>query len=206
MSRPALSSAARQLSRPRSVVPVSKIASPASTSTPSFSASRPFCHSSYRTQTPTVATSRRTSQPQRAHIYPRTCLYAAPRSQFSTTARLRAAQVTQNPRTGDDGETLMVGISKRAANVGSSISLLRDVQLVLRVSAHTYTRGCGWQGYGWRDACDAPCSAHQHCTSSTWKPNAISTMLCTKVARTTTGCGKQGFPSAQPYLSHTPAG
>ncbi|PYH29276.1 hypothetical protein BO87DRAFT_320102 [Aspergillus neoniger CBS 115656] len=21
---------------------------------------------------------------------------------------------------------------------------------------------------------------------------------------TTTGCGKQGFPSAQPYLSHTP--
>jgi hypothetical protein len=23
---------------------------------------------------------------------------------------------------------------------------------------------------------------------------------------TTTGCGKQGFPSAQPYLSHTPAG
>ncbi|PYI32450.1 hypothetical protein BP00DRAFT_341433, partial [Aspergillus indologenus CBS 114.80] len=23
-------------------------------------------------------------------------------------------------------------------------------------------------------------------------------------AHTTTGCGKQGFPSAQPYLSHTP--
>ena len=23
---------------------------------------------------------------------------------------------------------------------------------------------------------------------------------------TTIGCGKQGFPSAQPYLSHTPAG
>ncbi|EDP47750.1 conserved hypothetical protein [Aspergillus fumigatus A1163] len=25
------------------------------------------------------------------------------------------------------------------------------------------------------------------------------------LARTTIGCGKQGFPSAQPYLSHTPA-
>ncbi|PYI34981.1 hypothetical protein BP00DRAFT_335212, partial [Aspergillus indologenus CBS 114.80] len=24
------------------------------------------------------------------------------------------------------------------------------------------------------------------------------------LAHTTTGCGKQGFPSAQPYLSHTP--
>ncbi|KAL4931363.1 hypothetical protein BDV17DRAFT_15514 [Aspergillus undulatus] len=26
------------------------------------------------------------------------------------------------------------------------------------------------------------------------------------LAHTTTGCGEQGFPSAQPYLSHTPAG
>ncbi|PKX95786.1 hypothetical protein P174DRAFT_366768, partial [Aspergillus novofumigatus IBT 16806] len=25
------------------------------------------------------------------------------------------------------------------------------------------------------------------------------------LAHTTIGCGKQGFPSAQPYLSHTPA-
>ncbi|KAJ5183406.1 hypothetical protein N7492_001022 [Penicillium capsulatum] len=25
-----------------------------------------------------------------------------------------------------------------------------------------------------------------------------------RLAHTTTGCGKQGFPSAQPYLSHTP--
>ncbi|PYH28483.1 hypothetical protein BO87DRAFT_322134 [Aspergillus neoniger CBS 115656] len=25
-----------------------------------------------------------------------------------------------------------------------------------------------------------------------------------ELAHTTTGCGKQGFPSAQPYLSHTP--
>ncbi|RAL07356.1 hypothetical protein BO97DRAFT_356646 [Aspergillus homomorphus CBS 101889] len=24
------------------------------------------------------------------------------------------------------------------------------------------------------------------------------------LSHTTTGCGKQGFPSAQPYLSHTP--
>ncbi|PYI26340.1 hypothetical protein BP00DRAFT_356248, partial [Aspergillus indologenus CBS 114.80] len=24
------------------------------------------------------------------------------------------------------------------------------------------------------------------------------------LVHTTTGCGKQGFPSAQPYLSHTP--
>ena len=26
------------------------------------------------------------------------------------------------------------------------------------------------------------------------------------LVHTTTGCGEQGFPSAQPYLSHTPAG
>ncbi|PYI36158.1 hypothetical protein BP00DRAFT_332863, partial [Aspergillus indologenus CBS 114.80] len=25
-----------------------------------------------------------------------------------------------------------------------------------------------------------------------------------RIVHTTTGCGKQGFPSAQPYLSHTP--
>ncbi|KAL4797140.1 hypothetical protein BDV19DRAFT_64556 [Aspergillus venezuelensis] len=143
MSRPALSSAVRQLSRSRYVTPVSKIASPAANSAPSFSASRSFCHSPYRTQTPTIATSRRISLPQKAHRYSRTCLYAAPRSHFSTTARLRAAQVTQNPRTGDDGETLMVGISERAANVGSSISLLRDVlSCFAGVGAYTYN-ACG---------------------------------------------------------------
>ncbi|KAL4965575.1 uncharacterized protein BDV14DRAFT_52547 [Aspergillus stella-maris] len=150
MSRPALSSAARQLSRSRSVIPVTKIASPAANSTPSFSASRSFCHSSYRTQIPTIATSRRISQYQRAPRAPRACLYAAPRSQFSTSTRLHAAQVTQNPRTGDDGETLMVGISERAANVGSSISLLRDVELFCgcwRIHIQ-----CVWQWYGWRDA------------------------------------------------------
>ncbi|KOS37312.1 hypothetical protein ACN38_g11897 [Penicillium nordicum] len=27
-----------------------------------------------------------------------------------------------------------------------------------------------------------------------------------KVIHTTIGCGKQGFPSAEPYLSHTPNG
>ena len=31
-------------------------------------------------------------------------------------------------------------------------------------------------------------------------------LCCVILIHTTIGCGKQGFPSAQPYLSHTPAG
>ncbi|CAI7627917.1 unnamed protein product [Penicillium crustosum] len=33
---------------------------------------------------------------------------------------------------------------------------------------------------------------------------AISSSLAHNLVHTTIGCGKQGFPSAQPYLSHTP--
>ena len=36
-----------------------------------------------------------------------------------------------------------------------------------------------------------------------WHLSSADPML---LSHTTTGCGKQGFPSAQPYLSHTPAG
>ena len=34
----------------------------------------------------------------------------------------------------------------------------------------------------------------------------IYSPLFRRLVHTTIGCGKQGFPSAQPYLSHTPAG
>ncbi|KAL4944618.1 hypothetical protein BDV06DRAFT_81909 [Aspergillus oleicola] len=131
MSRPALSSAARRLSRSRTIVSISSPASSTSTPSPSFSASRSICHSSYRTSTPTstIATPRQNIRSQ-STVYraPRSCLYATPpRSSFSTSARLRAAQVTQNPRTGEDGETLMVGISERAANVGSTFLSFRVI-------------------------------------------------------------------------------
>jgi hypothetical protein len=51
----------------------------------------------------------------------RGCLSRSPASQFvasfsSSSARL-ATKVTQNPRTGDDGEPLMIGISPRAVTV-----------------------------------------------------------------------------------------
>ncbi|PWY69621.1 hypothetical protein BO94DRAFT_293973 [Aspergillus sclerotioniger CBS 115572] len=34
----------------------------------------------------------------------------------------------------------------------------------------------------------------------------VSTITTLYLVHTTTGCGEQGFPSAQPYLSHTPGG
>ena len=36
--------------------------------------------------------------------------------------------------------------------------------------------------------------------------NSYISLCLLKQVHTTIGCGKQGFPSAQPYLSHTPAG
>ncbi|KAJ5724840.1 hypothetical protein N7493_006568 [Penicillium malachiteum] len=42
--------------------------------------------------------------------------------------------------------------------------------------------------------------------SAVLKPHAgqLVASILTYQVHTTTGCGKQGFPSAQPYLSHTP--
>ncbi|KAJ5427080.1 hypothetical protein N7465_002150 [Penicillium sp. CMV-2018d] len=76
---------------------------------------------------------------------------------FSSSSIRLATKVTQNPRTGDDGQSLMIGISPRAVEPT------------------------------WDDRMAAP-----------W----VLQMLFQVHA--TIGCGKQGFPSAQPYLSHTP--
>lgn len=67
---------------------------------------------------------------QSTRLNPNTSLYkfVAPRSvnrfslpqpvaTFSTSPVRPAAKVVQNPRTGDDGETLMIGISPRAVEV-----------------------------------------------------------------------------------------
>ncbi|KAJ5394027.1 uncharacterized protein N7487_011668 [Penicillium crustosum] len=43
---------------------------------------------------------------------------------------------------------------------------------------------------------------------SFYMPISALTLLCSpthNMIHTTIGCGKQGFPSAQPYLSHTPS-
>ncbi|BCS18162.1 HesB/IscA family protein [Aspergillus puulaauensis] len=119
MSRPVLSSAVRQISRPRPArATFSARSSPVPNPTPSFSAS--FCHSSYGTPTVPSAARQRNSRVRCAGDRTRaskTWLTAAqPRSAFSTSAPNSAPQVTQNPRAGEDGETLMVGISERAAN------------------------------------------------------------------------------------------
>ncbi|KAL4875761.1 hypothetical protein BJY04DRAFT_201286 [Aspergillus karnatakaensis] len=109
MSRPAFSSAVRQLSRPRS-----SHTSPLPA--PSFSAS--FCHASYRA--PVVASTPKQTPRVRDSIrtVPWSCLKATQhRSPFSSSATKPAAQVTQNPRSGEDGNTLMVDISARAAKV-----------------------------------------------------------------------------------------
>ncbi|RDW90727.1 HesB/IscA family protein [Aspergillus mulundensis] len=118
MSRPALSTATRRISRARPAH--SAISSPVScpSRTPGFSAS--FCHASYRTPAASIATSTSISPVSARITRPRTPKWhlnrAEPRSAFSSTALTSAAQVTQNPRTGEDGNTLMVQISERAAN------------------------------------------------------------------------------------------
>ncbi|KGO76946.1 FeS cluster insertion protein [Penicillium italicum] len=76
---------------------------------------------------------------------------------FSSSSFRPATKVTQNPRTGDDGQSLTIGISPRAIEPP------------------------------WEDPMAAP-----------W----VLQMLFQ--AHATIGCGKQGFPSAQPYLSYTP--
>ncbi|KAL4911795.1 hypothetical protein BDW62DRAFT_207081 [Aspergillus aurantiobrunneus] len=131
MSRPFLSSAARRLSQHRPArSTVSAISSPVPN--PRLSSSASFCHSSYRT--PTIpSTPKRNSQARCAEYgRPRSWFNAAqPCSAFSSSATMSAAQVTQNPRAGEDGNTLMVGISERAANVRSAspVVLMRYVFL-----------------------------------------------------------------------------
>ncbi|KAL4818882.1 hypothetical protein BDW67DRAFT_145116 [Aspergillus spinulosporus] len=113
MSRPAVSSAVRQMLRACRALPA--ISSPVSCSNPTLNFSASFCHASYRTSAVSISPA-----PVR-NIRLRTskqCLSRAqPRSAFSSTTPTSAAQVTQNPRTGEDGNTLMVEISERAANV-----------------------------------------------------------------------------------------
>lgn len=148
MSRPVLSSAVRQISRPRPTrATFSALSSSVPNPTPSFSAS--FCNSSYRTPTVPSAPRQRNSRVRCAGYRTRTSTTwlnaVQPRSAFSTSAPTSAPQVTQNPRAGEDGETLMVGISERAANVRS--------QTLLCLSGFLFSvcwrwRIRLWRGYG----------------------------------------------------------
>ncbi|KAL4888974.1 hypothetical protein BDV59DRAFT_205691 [Aspergillus ambiguus] len=112
MSHPMLSSAVRRLSRPRtprSSFPASKPSRPSSASFCAATAHRQACGPSFvSTMTPT---SRRA--PSWASVSP----FAVPRHHraFSSSPTSQATKVLQNPRTGDDGNTLMVEISPRAA-------------------------------------------------------------------------------------------
>ncbi|EAA57816.1 hypothetical protein AN5953.2 [Aspergillus nidulans FGSC A4] len=161
MSRPAVSSAARQMLWARRAVPA----------TPHVSCSSPtlnfasFCHASYRTLA--ISTSPAPARNIRPRISKQFLSRTQPRSAFSSTTATSAAQVTQNPRTDDDGNTLMVEISERAAN-------------------------CCW--VSWR-------ILRQR------RGKSMAVMLREETCiflSARYGCGKQGFPSAQPYLSHTP--
>ncbi|KAL2856621.1 hypothetical protein BJY01DRAFT_203155 [Aspergillus pseudoustus] len=120
MSHPILSPAVRRLSRPRSArAALSAFSFPA----PTLSFSAPFCHSSYRTAIAQTTSKRSAAaSPSTYSRFPRLSLTSVqPRSPFSSSTARPAAQVTQNPRTDDDGNTLMIGISERAANVGSML-------------------------------------------------------------------------------------
>ncbi|KAJ0421749.1 hypothetical protein BJY00DRAFT_281662 [Aspergillus carlsbadensis] len=120
MPHPVLLSAVR-LSRPRAArAAVSTASSPAL----ALSFSAQFSHYSYRTAI-TRSTLKRSTEirPSTWSRAPRSSLtFGQTRSPFSSSAASPAAQVTQNPRTNDDGNTLMIGISERAANVRSVLS------------------------------------------------------------------------------------
>ncbi|KAL4783392.1 hypothetical protein BJX76DRAFT_330030 [Aspergillus varians] len=121
MSRSILSSVARRISRPHpACATASVISSPAPSPKPTLSFSASFCHSSYRT--PAISSAPKRDPRVRCGGYrsPQIWINAAqPRSAFSSSATTSAAQVTQNPRADEDGNTLMVQISERAANVRS---------------------------------------------------------------------------------------
>ncbi|KAL5343974.1 hypothetical protein BJX70DRAFT_5997 [Aspergillus crustosus] len=114
MSRPSLTSAVRRISRPRPRATVSGL----TPSAPTLSSSASLCHSSYRTSA-SPATLNQSSR-ARSNLYrvPRTCLITTQKcSPFSSSATRPAAQVTQNPRVDEEGKTLMMDISARAAKV-----------------------------------------------------------------------------------------
>ncbi|KAL4871883.1 hypothetical protein BDV12DRAFT_163289 [Aspergillus spectabilis] len=114
MSRLVLSSAARRISRPRPRATVPAISS----SVPTLSFSASFCHSSYRTPAILPAPKRSPRVRSTFDSAPQFCLRSTQqRSPFSSSAATPAAQVTQNPKVGEDGNTLMVEISARAAKV-----------------------------------------------------------------------------------------
>lgn len=111
MSRPAVSSAVRQMLRARRALPAIPSSVSCSRSTLNFAS---FCHASYRTLA--VSTSPAPARNIRPRISKQCLSRTQPRSAFSSTTATSAAQVTQNPRTDEDGNTLMVEISERAAN------------------------------------------------------------------------------------------
>ncbi|KAL4979875.1 hypothetical protein BDW66DRAFT_83481 [Aspergillus desertorum] len=112
MSRPALSSAVRRISRAHRAVPA--ISSPISCPSPTLNFSASFDHASYRTSAVLISVAPAwNTRPRVPKSY---FNRAQPRSAFSSRATRSASQVTQNPRTGEDGNILMVEISERAAN------------------------------------------------------------------------------------------
>lgn len=92
-----------------------------------FSTSRPasrFSASSVggiasRRATRTVATNVSLHRPSVPRSLPSPCPFRQPHASFSASSVRPGTKVIQNPRTGDDGETLMVSISPRAVEVRS---------------------------------------------------------------------------------------
>lgn len=70
-----------------------------------------------RRATPTLATRASLRKPSIRQSPPPHFLFGQPSASFSASSVRRATKVVQNPRTGDDGETLMVSISPRAVEV-----------------------------------------------------------------------------------------
>ncbi|KAL2834354.1 hypothetical protein BDW59DRAFT_46680 [Aspergillus cavernicola] len=141
MSHPIISSAVRQLSRPCSArATFSAISSPLPT--PSFSA--PFCHSSQRTVTISSAPKRAPRARSTVQRYPQSYLNTAQCSAFSSAAAKSAAQITQNPRVGEDGNNLMIGISERAASVRPTCPFI----LCVRLESPSWVESTGFSGVG----------------------------------------------------------
>ncbi|KAG2412400.1 hypothetical protein HFD88_009957 [Aspergillus terreus] len=114
MSRPILSSAARRLSRPpsssvmRSGFPPSKLSRPSSAS---------FCAAaSHRRAGPSIASTKAPiARGVSSWLSASSHTISRQHRAFSSSPISQATKVVQNPRTGDDGNTLMVDISPRAA-------------------------------------------------------------------------------------------
>ncbi|KAL4749749.1 hypothetical protein BDW72DRAFT_177536 [Aspergillus terricola var. indicus] len=132
MSRSAMSLAVHQMFRARRALPA--LSSPVSCSSPTLNFAASFCHASYRTSA--VSTSPAPARNIRPRISKPHLSRAQPRSAFSSTTITPAAQVTQNPRTGEDGSTLMVEISERAANVRAMTPMQPLFSVVAWVGAY----------------------------------------------------------------------